>query len=560
MTRTTDGERATKKRSRVRRRLGALAVIGVVAAMWPVAGAAPLPLAATYLVPANCTKHALAGSHEWNSTAAWMEASVPGTSDVVCIPDGATVIYDHMSDTTVVGIVSDATNAPLGTAHLTMGPVAGGGTINLSGGASADKTSTIAHLDGEPDSTLNAAKTGALPTIIRFLDTCRIAGAADYVVTGGAGGNCSLSGTGTPVPTMTLSASMALDSWQITNRRVLIEAGKTVTVQAATNLTSNAKVENQGVVDFQSDVNWNAFDNTSSVQNDAGGVIKKTVAGFTGLSVLAAPVRNDGVIENDTLTGTLALGTGASYAPGTVEIGTFPDAPISGTGTFAPAVSHDRGPLAPGNSAGDVHVAGNYTMTNTAANPELAIEAGGTGPGQSDKLIAGGACTLQPSAFGPTLSVSLIGGYTPALGDAITIMSCAGGVSGTFITKNLPTLAPPLFFDVVYNPTTVVLVVHSTTAVTFRSFTAARSRHGVVLRWRTAAEADTLGFNVYRSRGDGRHRLNRHLIASGGAVGGGAYSFLDRRAGNRGDLRYWLQIVDSHGGKVWHGPTQPRQR
>ena len=319
------------KRMRARRRLGLLALIAVVVAIWPVAGAAPIPLAASYLTPTDCTKHAVGGSHEWGSAAAWMEGSVPGTSDVVCIPDGATIIYDHFSDTTVVGIVSDATNAPLGTAHLTMGPVSGGGTINLSGGATADKTSTIGHLDGEPDSTLNAAKTATLPTIIRFLDTCRIAGDADYVVTGGAGSNCTVSGTGTPVPTITLSASMPLDGWQLTNRRVLIEAGKTVTVQAATNLTSNAKIENQGVVDFQSDVNWNAFDNTGSVQNNAGGLIKKTIAGFTGLSVVAAPVRNDGVIENDTLTGTLAVGTGASYAPGMVEIGTFPNAPISGT-------------------------------------------------------------------------------------------------------------------------------------------------------------------------------------------------------------------------------------
>ena len=532
-----------------------LALLAVVTAIWPVAGAAPRSVAAGYLVPADCTKHAVTGSHEWGSAAAWTEGSVPGPSDVVCIPDGATVIYDHQSDTTVVGIVSDATNAPLGTAHLTMGPVAGGGTINLSGGASADKTSTIPHLDGEPDSTLNAAKTGTSPTRIRFLDTCRIAGDADYIVTeGGTAIQCTLSGTGSPVPTMTLASSMPLGGWVVTNFRLLIPAGTTVTVQAATNLTSNAKIENQGVIDFQTDVNWNAFDNTSSVQNDAGGLIKKTTT--TGLSVIAAPVANDGLIENDTVTGTLALGTGASFAPGTVEIGTFPDAPISGTGTFAPAVSHDRGPLTPGHSAGDVHVTGNYTMTNTVANPELAIEAGGTGAGQSDKLIAGGACNLLPNAFSPTLSVSLIGGYTPALGDAITIMSCAGGVSGTFVTKNLPTLPPPLFLDVVYNPTTIVLVVKSTTAVAFRSFTATRSRQGVVLRWRTGSETDTLGFNVYRARGGARQRLNRHLIATRGAVAGAAYSFLDRHAG-KGELRYWLQVVDSHGGKVWHGPTRP---
>jgi hypothetical protein len=262
------------------------------------------------------------------------------------------------------------------------------------------------------------------------------------------------------------------------------------------------------------------------------------------------------VIENDSATDTLALGTALAAAPGTVEIGTFPDAPISGTGAFAPAVTHDRGPLAPGHSAGNLTVAGNYTMTNVTFPPILDIEVGGTGVGQSDKLIALGACNLLPSAFGPTLSVSLIGGYTPALGDAITIMSCAGGVSGTFTTENLPALPPPLFFDVVYTPNTVLLEVKSSvTAVTFRSFTAVRTRKGVLLRWRTAAEVETLGFNVYRgSRGS--HRLNRHLIASRGQVAGSTYSFLDRQAPHRGAQRYWLQVVDTHGDRTWHGPAQ----
>src|SRR5262245_54804331 len=46
-------------------------------------------------------------------------------------------------------------------------------------------------------------------------------------------------------------------------------------------------------------------------------------------------------------------------------------------------------------------------------------------------------------------------------------------------------------------------------AVTLTSFRAARSHKGVVLRWRTGTEADTLGFNVYRQLGSRRVRVNR---------------------------------------------------
>jgi Pullulanase X25 domain len=134
-----------------------------------------------------------------------------------------------------------------------------------------------------------------------------------------------------------------------------------------------------------------------------------------------------------------------------------------------------------------------------------------------------------------------------------------GGVpNGPNIPFTVPADNTPM--DFVYNPISHVLTIMSATAVTFRSFIAVRSRRGVVLGWRTAAEADTLGFNVYRAREGARHRLNQRLIASHGAVAGRAYSFLDRRAGRGGRLSYWLQIVDRDGGKVWHGPARPRRR
>jgi hypothetical protein len=94
-------------------------------------------------------------------------------------------------------------------------------------------------------------------------------------------------------------------------------------------------------------------------------------------------------------------------------------------------------------------------------------------------------------------------------------------------------------------------------AVRLASFRAARSHRGVVVRWRTGSEVDTLGFNVFRQRGSGsRVRVNRRLLPAVGAVAGSSYSFTDRRAPRHSALRYWLQDVDTHGVRTWHGPVR----
>jgi hypothetical protein len=93
-------------------------------------------------------------------------------------------------------------------------------------------------------------------------------------------------------------------------------------------------------------------------------------------------------------------------------------------------------------------------------------------------------------------------------------------------------------------------------AVDVSSFTAARTRQGVVVRWRTGTEVDELGFNVYRERGSKRVVLNRRLLAAHGAVGGSSYSFVDRRAPRLGAVRYWLQDVSTSGARTWHGPVR----
>jgi len=104
--------------------------------------------------------------------------------------------------------------------------------------------------------------------------------------------------------------------------------------------------------------------------------------------------------------------------------------------------------------------------------------------------------------------------------------------------------------------------VQNVLAVTVSALAATRTGRSVTIRWRTGSELDTLGFNVYRERVDGRRiRLNARLIPALSLTRGtfrGSYSYLDRRAPRRARLRYWLQAVDSSGHRTWHGPVTVR--
>jgi hypothetical protein len=90
------------------------------------------------------------------------------------------------------------------------------------------------------------------------------------------------------------------------------------------------------------------------------------------------------------------------------------------------------------------------------------------------------------------------------------------------------------------------------TAVDVTQFAATRTKSGVLVSWRTGAEAEMLGFNVYRSQpAKSWRKLNRTLIpakASGAAV----YRFLDRTAKRSKAYNYRLQIIDLKGKRSWH--------
>jgi hypothetical protein len=91
------------------------------------------------------------------------------------------------------------------------------------------------------------------------------------------------------------------------------------------------------------------------------------------------------------------------------------------------------------------------------------------------------------------------------------------------------------------------------TAVKLTSFRAERIARGVRLAWRTASEAQTLGFNVYRSG----VRVNARLIPAK-RTAGATYALVDSRAKRAGGQTYRLQAVGFDGKNAWLGRATVR--
>src|SRR6266571_5013276 len=85
----------------------------------------------------------------------------------------------------------------------------------------------------------------------------------------------------------------------------------------------------------------------------------------------------------------------------------------------------------------------------------------------------------------------------------------------------------------------------------------------VQLQWRTSYEVDHLGFHVYREQNGERLQVTPALIAGSalkaraGTVltAGQSYSWWDVLPAGSGPLAYWLEEIDLHGQRIWHGPV-----
>jgi hypothetical protein len=123
---------------------------------------------------------------------------------------------------------------------------------------------------------------------------------------------------------------------------------------------------------------------------------------------------------------------------------------IGGTGTLNLSGSNltNQGTVAPGSSAGTLTMNGNYTQ---ASGGKLAMELGGTAAGTFDKLIVNGTAFLDGE-----VNVSLLGSFIPNINDTFTILTATtvNNTNGLLITA-----ADDPYYDLIFNPTSVVLKV-----------------------------------------------------------------------------------------------------
>jgi hypothetical protein len=109
---------------------------------------------------------------------------------------------------------------------------------------------------------------------------------------------------------------------------------------------------------------------------------------------------------------------------------------------------------------------------------------------------------------------------------------------------------------------TLCFVQQGAFAVATQSFRAARSGNAVTLRWRTASERDTLGFNVYRLVRGHRVKLNKSLLPaaslSSSSAQTRAYAFRAKLGSRKvaSSSRFVLAEVHRNGSRTLYGPVR----
>jgi outer membrane autotransporter protein len=126
--------------------------------------------------------------------------------------------------------------------------------------------------------------------------------------------------------------------------------------------------------------------------------------------------------------------------------------------------------------AQSINVKGNYTQNAPGA---LQLSLGGSAPGQYDALNVGGHAALNG-----TLQLFSLNGFQPKIGDKLTLVLAAGGVSGQF-AHVLDPFGPLLGLELVYQPNSVVLEFASD----FTAFASTPNQQAV------AAQLDSVAFD-----------------------------------------------------------------
>lgn len=191
-----------------------------------------------------------------------------------------------------------------------------------------------------------------------------------------------------------------------------------------------------------------ATDLGGTIQVGGAGASELAIAGTATFESSSATTLNSNLLLNNAAT---RVQSGATFAGGGALINPLGTLLTLEDGADVDVLLQNEGAMALGNSPGQTAGA-EFEQT---ASGVLEIELAGTGLSDYDRMNLSGVAQLDGE-----LDVSLLGGFMPALNDAFTILT-ATNVLGSFAVEDFSAAAldPGLDWDVVYNPTSVQLLV-----------------------------------------------------------------------------------------------------
>jgi hypothetical protein len=325
---------------------------------------------------------------------------------------GGSVIQGGTLSTLNTGVLGSAASQTVTLDGMAHGTLTNSGTYTGANNSTTILFGTIANTG-----TIQVAAT-VNTTVLSISGSVNLTGAGTVTLSSASGGTPVINEAAAS-STLTNVGNTIQGVGQIGNNGLAVVNQGTISANTTGTLLINpVTLTNQGLLAAPTGATLQL---TNGAITNMGGTIK--VDGT--MSVPAGFTVNGGVLSGaGTISGSVVLGPAATAQPG--------DAPLPGILTVS------------GNGAG------NYTQGSSAAF--TAVIGGTTAGTQYSQLNLTGAANLSG-----VFSVTLANGFTPAAGAQFTIINAAS-VTGQFLSSNLPNLPAGLVWNVIYNPTSVVLV------------------------------------------------------------------------------------------------------